>query len=338
MFVRSPAVAFSAAKRVSTRGLFKARGMSTNNTCSLVSVPISLGQPFIGPDSSPQLLKDNGLLQILGDAGWRVNQLPDIVPTGDINTNADQVGTLTNVNAKNCAQVGSTCFNVYEQVLGEASKPDNFVLILGGDHCIPIGTISGIKEARPNTGIVWVDAHADINTPEGSGSGNMHGMPLSFLLGMVEDSQKYPSMDWFKPCIKPEDIVYIGLRDLDHFEKRAIRRLGIKAFTMYDIDRLGIGRVMEETETHLAGHDGIHLSYDIDALDPVFAPHTGTAVRGGLTFREGNFICEYLHNTGKLTSAELVEVNPTLHQHLDSKQTVEMALALLGSTMGEKIL
>ena len=107
---------------------------------------------------------------------------------------------------------------------------------------------------------------------------------------------------------------------------------------MYDIDRLGIGKVMEETASHLSGHQHIHMSYDIDALDPVFAPHTGTAVKGGLTFREGNFICEYLHGTGKLTSAELVEVNPNLHQHIDSTKTITMALSLLGSTMGEKIL
>jgi arginase len=313
--------------------------LSTSSTCSLISIPISLGQPFVGPDSSPRLLKEHGLLQILGDCGWRVEQLPDIIAAESVNTNKDVATHIdfNEVNAKNCAQVGATCQKVYEQVFEEASS-DKFVLILGGDHCIPIGTISGIKKARPNTGIVWVDAHADINTPEGSGSGNMHGMPLSFLLDLVKDANKYPSMDWFEPVLKPEDIVYIGLRDLDPFEKIQIKQLGIKAFTMYDIDRLGIGRVMEETASHLSGHSEIHLSYDIDALDPVFAPHTGTAVRGGLTFREGNFICEYLHNTGKMTSMELVEVNPMLHTHLDNKQTIDMALALLGSTMGEKIL
>ena len=323
-----------------TKGVGITRFMSSQSQgCSLISVPISLGQPFLGTDHSPRLLKENGLLQILGDLDWRVQELPDVQGSEDKNINKDtsSAGTLTDVNAKNCNQVGATCKTVYETVYKEALS-ENFVLVLGGDHCIPIGTISGIVKARPNTGVVWVDAHADLNTPESSGSGNMHGMPLGFLMDLVEDAKKYPSMDWFEPVLKAKDVVYIGLRDLDSFEKRMIKKMGIKAFTMHDIDRLGIGHVMEETEEYLKDHDSIHLSYDIDALDPVFAPHTGTAVKGGLTFREGNYICESLHNTGKMTSMELVEVNPMLHAHLDSKKTIDMGLALLGSTMGEKIL
>jgi arginase len=226
---------------------------------------------------------------------------------------------------------------MHKKVLEEAST-GNFVLILGGDHCIPIGTIGGLLQARPSTGIVWVDAHADINTPESSSSGNMHGMPLSFLLGLIDNVTAYPGLSWFNPCLKPRDIVYIGLRDLDKAEKETIHRLGIKAYTMYDIDRLGIGKVMEETNAYLADYKHLHLSYDIDALDPFFAPHTGTAVRGGLTFREGNFICEALSESGRLTSMELVEVNPSLHQDMDSKLTIDMALTLIGSTMGQRIL
>jgi arginase len=318
------------------------RSMATSSTCSLISIPISLGQPFVGPDSSPRLLKDNGLLQLLGDCGWRVEHLPDVMPTTVSNDiNSDPSKSLIDVNAKNCAQVGATSYDVHKQVYEEAKK-DNFLLILGGDHCIPIGTISGIVKARPSTGVIWVDAHADINTPAGSGSGNMHGMPLAFLLGLVEKTKNYPSMEWFgdekTPWLKPESLVYIGLRDLDSFEKKIIKKLNIKAYTMYDIDRLGIGKIMEEATEYLNNYENIHLSYDIDALDPVFAPHTGTAVKGGLTFREGNYICENLYNTGKLTSMELVEVNPSLHPHLDNTKTIQMALSLLGSTMGEKIL
>ena len=338
----------SAASRVArhvslhTTGASVARFMGSSGqspACSLISVPLSLGQPFVGADHSPRLLKEAGLLQILGDLGWRVNQLPDVEASEDKNTNKDasSTGTLSDVNAKNCNQVGATCKTVFDTVYKEA-QTDNFVLVLGGDHCIPIGTISGLVKARPNTGVVWVDAHADLNTPESSGSGNMHGMPLGFLAGLVEDAKKYPSMDWFESVLAPKDIVYIGLRDLDSFERRMIKKLGIKAYTMYDIDRLGIGKVMEETEEYLKNYDNIHLSYDIDALDPVFAPSTGTAVKGGLTFREGNFICESLHNTGKMTSMELVEVNPTLHTHMDAQKTIQMGLALIGSTMGEKIL
>lgn len=307
--------------------------------CSLISIPISVGQPKDGADDAPRILKEAGLVNMLEfKLGWSVTQVPDITATsGTKDTNKDPSQTLVGVNAKNCAQVGSTCEEVYKGVY-EQAKTDNFVLILGGDHCIPIGTISGIAAARPNTGIIWVDAHADLNTPVASNSGNMHGMPLGFLTGLVHDAHRYPSMDWFKPCMDFKDIVYIGLRDLDTFEKEKITEHGIKAYTMHDVDQLGIGRVMDEIKEYFAHKDNLHLSYDIDALDPMFAPHTGTAVRGGLTFREGNFICEYLYNTGKLTSMELVEINPLLRPDIDKNQTVDTAMALLGSTMGEKIL
>ena len=190
---------------------------------------------------------------------------------------------------------------------------------------------------RPNTGIVWVDAHADINTPNTSSSGNMHGMPVGFLLGLYDHLQ-LPTFQWFKPCLKPSDIVYIGLRDLDAPEKVAIKKLGIKAYTMYDIDRLGINKVMEEVIEYHKDRENIHLSYDIDAIDPIYAPHTGTTVRGGLTFREGNYVCEALAATGKLKSMELVEVNPSLSPELDSKVTIDMSLTLICSAMGSTIL
>lgn len=306
----------------------------TNNIVSLVSIPLAIGQPYVGPDSSPNQLKQSGLLQLLGDCGWRIEQVPDIL---EINSSDLGQMDMSGLNAKNCASIGATCEEVSRVIYDKASG-DNFVLILGGDHCIPIGTIPGLVKARPNTGIVWVDAHADINIPSSSPSGNMHGMPVSFLMGLVENASKYPSMNWFEACIKPEDICYIGLRDLDTPEKHLIKSLGIKAFSMYDVDRLGIGAVMEETKAHFESKSHLHLSYDIDALDPFFAPSTGTAVRGGLTFREGNFICESLCETGKLSSMELVEVNPSLHSNVDAQSTIDMALTLLGSTMGQRIL
>ena len=244
---------------------------------------------------------------------------------------------MTARNARNSLQVGLTSEVVHQKVLEEA-RTGNFLLILGGDHCISIGTISGIKAARKNTGIVWVDAHGDINTPETSESGNMHGMPLGFLAGLVDKPQSYPGFSWFTPCVDPRDIVYIGLRDVDAGEKHNIKKTGIKAYTMYDVDEKGIGVVMKETMDYLQAYDNIHLSYDIDSLDPFFAPHTGTAVRGGLTFREGNFICEFLHASWKLGSMELVEVNPSLHQDKDPKYTIDVALTIIGSTMGKTIL
>ena len=311
----------------------------TNDICSVMSIPVSLGQPFLGADTSPQMLKDNGLLQQLSNLGWRVHQTQDIGTQGMNGGSYEKEAFMGN--AKHCPEIGNACRDISVAVQKEAES-GNFVLILGGDHCIPIGTIPGILGARPNTGVVWVDAHADINTPKDSGSGNMHGMPVAFLMGLVEKAHEYPEMNWFKgsekPYLKPEDLVYIGLRDLDPPEKAAIKRLGIRAYTMHDVDRLGIGRVMQETEEYFADKEHLHCSYDIDALDPMFAPHTGTAVRGGLTFREGNYIVEHLAATGKLSSMELVEVNPSLHPGLDSKDTLDMAQMLITSAMGDRIL
>ena len=314
------------------RTLFRCAKQSGTKTVSVLSVPVNLGQPFMGPDRAPELLKEHGLNTMLASSGYRIVVEPDILSTdfSRSNVNSDKF------NARNCEEVGFVCEKIYHRVK-EHAETENFLLILGGDHCIPIGTIPAIISARKDTGIVWVDAHADINVPATSGSGNMHGMPVSFLMGLVENAASYPSMQWFKPCITPKDVVYIGLRDLDEPEKQLIKTLGIKAFTMYDIDKLGIGKVMEQTNDYLAGRN-LHLSFDIDALDPFYAPHTGTAVRGGLTFREGVFLCESLAETGRLTSMELVEVNPSLHTDINPKRTIEMGLALIGSTIGQTIL
>ena len=169
----------------------------------------------------------NGLFRTLGDCGWRVKQLPDVT-----NINISPVKTEVHLNARNVNEVGIVCGRIKQQIEDELAISNNFILSLGGDHCIAMGTVAGIVSKRPNTGVIWVDAHADINTPSTSSSGNMHGMPLGFLLGLVDHMQDFPSLQWLKPCMSPNDIVYIGLRDLDGPEKRTIRQLGIKAFTV----------------------------------------------------------------------------------------------------------
>lgn len=313
------------------------RALSTvtrRNNVSVFSIPINFGQPLAGVDRAPELMFQNGLVDALATLNWNAKRIPDIVSSGVL---TDEKALPEGAKARNCAEVGVVCEKAYKAILEEA-RTDDFMLMLGGDHCIPIGTISAIKEARKDVGIVWVDAHADINTPYNSGSGNIHGMPLSFLLGLVKNAAAFPKMGWFKPCLKPSDIVYIGLRDVDGPEQAAIKDLGIKAFTMREVDKYGIGGVMTQVTEYFKDRKNIHLSYDIDALDPFYAPSTGTAVRGGLTFREGSYICEELYSTGKLTSMDLVEVNPSLSTNTDAKQTVEMAVKLVRAAMGHDIL
>lgn len=190
----------------------------------------------------------------------------------------------------------------------DAIKENCFPLTLGGDHSIGAGSLAGILKIRPNTGVIWVDAHADINTPEMSESGNMHGMPVGLLMnGVGGDPSKIPGFEWLgsedmkDARLDSSAIVYIGLRDVDTKEREVLREKGIKTFTMFDVDKYGIGGVMEQTLDYLLKDDKdrpIHLSYDIDAVDPILAPATGTAVRGGLTYREAHYVAEATARSG----------------------------------------
>jgi arginase len=223
------------------------------------------------------------------------------------------------------------------------AKEGRFVLTLGGDHSIAIGTISGTAKAiRERLGremaVIWVDAHADINTPETSDSGNIHGMPVAFLTGLASDKPDAP-FGWLKDehRVSVKKLVYIGLRDVDRGEKKILRENGIKAFSMHDIDRHGIGKVMDMALGWIGSDTPIHLSFDIDALDPRFAPSTGTAVRGGLTLREGDFIAECVHGTGSLVALDLVEVNPSLEE-AGAAETVRSGVSIVRCALGDTLL
>jgi arginase len=202
----------------------------------------------------------------------------------------------------------------------EHAVAGRLTLTLGGDHSIAVGSISGVAKAirerhsGAELAVIWVDAHADINTPEGSGSGNIHGMPVAFLAGLASPPKENPSVfGWLNDThkINPKKLVYIGLRDVDAPEKRTLREHGIKAFSMHDVDRYGIGKVMDMAMEYI-GDSPVHLSFDVDALDPMWAPSTGTPVRGGLTLREGDFICECVHESGQLVAMDLVSTLPPL--------------------------
>jgi len=229
------------------------------------------------------------------------------------------------------------------QQVYDHAKEGRFVLTLGGDHSIAIGTISGTAKAiRERLGrdmaVIWVDAHADINTPETSDSGNIHGMPVAFLTGLASDKPDAP-FGWIKDehRVSVKKIVYIGLRDVDRGEKKILRENGIKAFSMHDIDRHGIGKVMDMALGWIGSDTPIHLSFDIDALDPRFAPSTGTAVRGGLTLREGDFIAECVHETGSLVALDLVEVNPSLEEE-GAAETVRSGVSIVRCALGDTLL
>jgi len=261
---------------------------------------------------------------------------------GDLNIPVPETQPIGQVNAKFLPLISAVCREVAVQVEG-VLESGGFPLVLGGDHSIAIGTISGISnyarrknpEAEsPRVGVIWFDAHGDINTPESSPSGNVHGMPVSALLG--QGPPELTDIAYPGAKVRPESFVQVGLRDIDQREKELIRRSGITPFTMTNIDRRGMASIIEEAlEIACRETDLLHVSFDIDALDPRHAPGTGTTKIGGLTYREAHLALEIIAESGRLTSFELVEINPTLDTQ---NRTAEVAVELISSALGKTIL
>lgn len=318
---------------------------------TILGIPFRGGQPKGGVDLAPAALRDAGLERIAKDLGYSVKDLGNI----DAGENAHEQ-TVDEVKAKNSRWVGDVNRKAADLVVKELNggKTDNFLLSIGGDHSIAIGTISGLLDTyaspRQNDGdlcVVWVDAHADINTPAGSVSGNIHGMPVSFLMReeSLVDSWTIPGFEWMDPSsttrnrrLNPRKLVYIGLRDVDEDEEEILRRFNIKSYRMPDVRSKGINKVMEEIVEYLnlgndSSKDRLHLSFDIDGLDPGACPATGTAVEGGLTVDEGRAICEACGKTGRLVSMDLVEVNPALSDEAGALQTVQAGLSLVQTAL-----
>jgi arginase len=319
------------------------------HTCTIIGAPMTYGQPFVGTDSGPSLLREAGLRGMLSSLGWRVEDLPNLdfdestLKQASMNSSTPPDLTATfKGNAKNNLLVGAGS-QILADLVETKLNEGRFPLILGGDHSIGIGSLAGVLRARPNTGVIWVDAHADLNIPTISESGNMHGMPVGLLMEGVSPAETIPGFEWLKdgPRLQPDSIVYVGLRDVDPEERALIQSLGIAAYTMHEIDRYGIGQVMEMALGHLLAKDPnrpLHLSYDIDAVDPVLAPATGTKVRGGLNFREAHYVAEAVACSGNLASADIVELNPTLSHEEGAAETVDLGLQIITSFMGKSII
>jgi arginase len=204
--------------------------------------------------------------------------------------------------------------------------------VLGGDHSIAMGSVAGLLDVWGDVGVLWIDAHGDINTPETSPSGNVHGMPVAVLLGKAGLGAR---LGWGARRIKPERLVLFGTRTLDPGERLIIRDLGVRMFTMSEIDQRGVTACLDEAVERLGGPGGIHISFDIDAVDPLEAPGVGTPWPGGLTYREAHLAMELLADTGQVSSMEVVEVNPIHdHENRTGKLAAELILSALGRTIG----
>ncbi|AMG19792.1 arginase [Staphylococcus saprophyticus] len=300
-----------------------------NKTVEIIGAPSTFGQRKLGVNLGPDAIRYAGIVARIEAIGLTVKDSGNInVPELNLNKfNSEQQGL------RNLEEIIETSETLSQSVSNSISN-NHFPLILGGDHSIAIGSISGVSKHYENLGVIWYDAHGDLNIPEESPSGNIHGMPLRILAGDGDD--KLVNIANYAPKVKPENIVLIGMRDLDVGERQYIKDNNIKTYTMAEVDRYGIKQVIKETIDYLKEKtDGIHLSLDVDALDPVETPGTGTRVLGGLTYRESHFALEFLHNSNLVTSMDLVEVNPLIDHNND---TAEQAVGLVGSFFGETLL
>ncbi|WP_174615454.1 arginase [Virgibacillus ihumii] len=298
-----------------------------NKDLSIIGVPMDLGQSRRGVDMGPSAIRYAGVMETLENLQYQISDLGDVPISRPDNKHESQEGNL-----RNLKQVADGNQKLAEMVDKEINN-NRFPLVLGGDHSIAIGSLAGISKHYENLGVIWYDAHGDLNSGETSPSGNIHGMPLAISMGIGHE--KLTNILGYSPKIKPENIVIVGARSLDPGEKELIKESGIKVYSMHEIDRMGMTRVMTETIDYLKERtDGVHLSLDLDGLDPEEAPGVGTPVIGGLSYRESHLAMEMLEESNLLTSAEFVEVNPILD---DKNKTATMAVGLIGSLFGEKL-
>ena len=293
----------------------------------IIGVPMDLGQNRRGVDMGPSAIRYAGVVDRLTALGHTVIDEGDIL----ISQTRKEASSTTLRNLEQVIEANTALANKVHAVVSEG----NFPLVLGGDHSIAIGTLAGLSDQYENLGVIWYDAHADLNTAETSPSGNIHGMPLAVSIGLGHEN--LVNIRDFAPKIKPENIVIIGARSVDPGERELIREEGIKVFSMHEIDKLGMTEVMNQTIAYLQKRkvDGVHLSLDLDGLDPLYTPGVGTPVPGGISYRESHLAMEMLYSSHLITSAEFVEVNPILDE---KNKTADTAVALMGSLFGESLI
>lgn len=297
----------------------------------VIGVPLDLGQSRRGVDMGPSAVRVAGLEARLEELGHIVED------AGNVAVAIAEQKQEGNPHAKYLKEITAICTKSAELVL-KTLESGKIPIVLGGDHSVAAGTVAGVAEfyRRQNQkiGLIWIDAHTDINTPESSPSGNVHGMPLAALVGL--GPAELGNILNFSPKVSPENCVLVGVRDIDSIEKENVRKAGIEVFTMRDIDERGMRTVMEEA-LRVAGRGtaGYHVSLDMDWVDPEDAPGVGTPVRGGATYREAHLAMEIIADHGRMLSFEIVEVNPVIDEH---NRTAQLAVELALSAFGKKIL
>jgi arginase len=298
---------------------------------AVIGVPMDLGAGRRGVDMGPSALRVARLHERLAGLGYAAEDLgnvlvgqPESSPTGP-------------ANAHYLPQIAQTCARLAELVENAADR-ERVPVVLGGDHSMATGTIAGMarhfSKQNQRLGVIWIDAHADMNTPESSPSGNVHGMPLACCIG--NGPRELTTLAGTVPMVRPENVALVGLRSVDDIERLNVRGTGVRAFTMRDIDEEGMRSVIEQAiKAASAGTAGFHVSFDMDAVDPAEAPGVGTPVAGGLTYREAHLAMESICDSGRMTSVEIVEVNPVMDI---ANKTAILGVELIMSALGKRIL
>jgi len=301
------------------------------STICILGAPMDFGAGRRGVDMGPSALRKAGLQGKLTGLGYQIQDL------GNVFVDQQESMPEGDSKAKFLESISQSCTVLAAQVAGVIER-GSFPLVLGGDHSIAAGTVAGVASAYrrkgQKIGLMWIDAHTDMNTPGTTPSGNVHGMPLACCIGHGP-SELTRILD-FAPKVDAKNVVLIGIRDVDREERDLVRSSGVSVFTMRQIDEMGLHQVMDRALAIVNdGTDGFHLSLDMDSIDPVEAPGVGTLVQGGMTYREGHLAMEMICDHGSLVSMELVEVNPVLDI---ANRTAELAVQLVASAMGKKIL
>lgn len=305
--------------------------------CSIIAAPFHGGQPKSGVEEGPMYLLQAGLQHDVEKLNWECD-LREPLKNYDIHAARNDARDV-HEHVKRPKMVAECTKLIHDCVAGALSE-GRLPLTIGGDHSVAIGTVSGVLSRLPDCGVIWVDAHADINTMSGTLSGNLHGCPVSILMGLDREHTP-PHFNWVPHNLKPSKIAYIALRDVDEDEKRILHELDIAAFCMHHIDRYGMNRVVKMAMDAVCprGTEPIMVSYDVDAIDPLTVPATGTPVRGGLTFREAVFLMERVAETGRLAALDVVECNPKLASspnHMEN--TINMGCSIARCALGETLL
>jgi arginase len=292
---------------------------------AVIGAPLDLGQDRRGVDMGPSAIRYAGLDRRIAELGR------ECLDWGNVQTPVAEAIAEGDEELRFLEQIKATCVEV-ARLTRRAVDEEYVPLVLGGDHSVALGTLAGLRRDEPG-GVLWVDAHGDLNTPETSITGNVHGMVLAAALGLGGSAFDHEA--WTLPAVDPARVALLGVRSLDESERTVLRELGAVVFTMSDLDRLGVEKAMREALEHVAGPGFVHVSLDMDVVDPADAPGVGTPVRGGLTYREAHLAMELVAESGLAGSLEVVEVNPILDRE---NETARLAVELVASALGARIL